>query len=477
MSGSRPTGTRCRRYLAPYNVASCHGTEHPRSKYALNKNCTELSGGWGGIRTHEDLAALPLFESGALNRTMRPIHAGEFYHCLHFKVILERLQLQHFRNYNRLDLTVHPGSTLLYGANGAGKTNILEAIFTLATTKSFRARNDREMIDRRLNPDEVPFPFARLQADAIEASRAVRVEILIALGEGSRSDNGGSARKQFRLNGAARRASDVVGQLKAVLFSPADVDIVSGSPSARRRYLDIMLCQVDHSYLRQLQSYNRIVQQRNGVLSRIPIRSRASVLEFWDEKLLSSGSEIMLRRIAMMDRLSIFVRDMYRELAGGIEELEIAYSPNVVDVVGTSEPGSAVSDDSITASFRRMLESEARRSSESRVTTVGPHRDDLSLTVDGSPLQAFGSRGQHRTAALALRMAEARYIFDQTGEQPILLLDEALGELDDARRDHLLRFVRDYPQVMLTGTSADAVPLEFKNGAKLVHVESGTITE
>ena len=397
---------------------------------------------------------------------------------LHFNVILDRLKLQNFRNYERLDLGLQGGNTLLYGANGAGKTNILEAIFALATTKSFRARNDREMINQRLNRAEVPFPFARLQGDALEEGRSVRVEILVALGQGGKSENGGTARKQFRLNGVARRASDVVGQIKAVLFSPADVEIVSGSPSARRRYVDLMLCQVDRSYLRLLQSYGRVVQQRNGVLSRIPARSRESVLEFWDEKLVIDGSEIIRRRVAMMTSLAVLVREMYGELSGGAEAMDIMYAPSVEEATRTGvSAGVNSGEDGISEAFRRKLESETRRSSDARLTSVGPHRDDLSLSIDGDSLLAFGSRGQHRTAALALRMAEARYIADQTGERPILLLDEALGELDDQRREHLLRFVRAYPQVVLTGTSADAFPAAFRRDARLLHIDSGRIVD
>lgn len=387
-------------------------------------------------------------------------------------MILERLQLQHFRNYRKLDLLLERGSTLLYGHNGAGKTNIVEAIFTLATTKSFRARSDRELIDRTVEWAESPFPYARLQADASGTAHAVRVEILIAVTDGDETENSGTVRKQFRLNGAPKRASDVVGQVKAVLFSPTDVEIVSGSPTARRRYIDLMLCQVDHSYLRLLQSYGRIVQQRNGVLNRISGGSRGTVLEFWDEKLISEGSEIMTRRMAMMTRLAEFAREMYRDLSGGAEQFTVAYAPSVETVTGD---GSLAQSNQIGAEFRLRLASESRRSTDQRVTTVGPHRDDLRLSIDGSSLLAFGSRGQHRTAALALRMAEARYIHQQTGDQPILLLDEALGELDEDRSVHLLRFVREHPQVILTGTSVNAYPNEFRDGARALHIEAGQV--
>ncbi|HEV3311036.1 MAG TPA: DNA replication/repair protein RecF [Chloroflexota bacterium] len=388
-------------------------------------------------------------------------------------MILERLQLQHFRNYAKLDLELSPGSTLLYGANGAGKTNVVEAIFTLATTKSFRARFDREMIGRDLEPGEVPFPFARLQGDATQDGNPIRVEVLIAAAEAGKTDNGSSVRKQFRLNGSPKRASDVVGQVKAVLFSPSDVEIVSGSPSARRRYIDVMLCQVDHSYLRLLQNYTRILQQRNGVLTRISGRSKGTVLEFWDEKLVAEGSEIIRRRLYLMGRLAAFAREKYAEVSGGSEELEVAYVPSIagLELGNGSEPDG----DGIATAFRSGLEAEARRRDDLRMTTVGPHRDDMGLSIDGGSLLAYGSRGQHRTAAMALRMAEAAFILDQTGQEPILLLDEALGELDDDRRDHLLAFVGGYPQVVLTGTSATAFPEAFRRTASLLRVQAGQV--
>lgn len=380
-------------------------------------------------------------------------------------MILTRLQLQHFRNYVRLDLPLTSGSTLLHGPNGAGKTNVVEAIFALATTKSFRARSDRELIDRNEDPGEAPFLFARIQGDVVADERSIRVEILVGNEAASPSETS-AIRKRFRLNGIPRRASDVVGQVKAVLFAPTDVDIITGSPSTRRRYIDLMLCQVDPSYLRLLQAYQRVVQQRNAVLTRLEPRSHPGVLEFWDEKLVSEGAELIARRIALMTRLSTFASGMYANLAGRRETLSVAYCPNVGPLNG---------DDDIPAAFRARLQAEARRSLDQRVTLVGPHRDDLALLIDGVSLQSYGSRGQHRTAALALRMAEAKYIQDRTGEQAVLLLDEALSELDDDRRASLLAFVGQHPQVILTATTAAAFPAEFRRHAALLHVSSGTV--
>lgn len=390
-------------------------------------------------------------------------------------MILTQLQLQHFRNYQRLDLFLKPGQTLLYGPNAGGKTNIVEAIYTLATTKSFRARADREMITRGSEQDSFPFPFARLQGDATtDSGEQTRVEILIsapAVNDGPP----GATRKQFRLNGAPKRAGDVVGQLKAVLFSPSDVDIVAGSPSARRRYIDLMLCQVDRSYLRLLQTYSRIVQQRNSALTANNGSAYRSVIEILDDKLVSEGSQIIARRLEMIEALSEYAAKIYTEIAGAAEDLSVSYASTIGSTTERGTVSTRHASDNVIGVFQEQLKAERTRSREQRVTAIGPHRDDLNLTLDGEPVIAYGSRGQQRTVSLALKMAEARYMRDRTGQEPILLLDEALSELDDSRRRHLLGFISQAPQVILTGTSDAPFKDHVEVSAQLLRVDAGKI--
>lgn len=382
-------------------------------------------------------------------------------------MILTRLQLQHFRNYRRLDLEFGPGSTLVYGANGAGKTNIVEAIFSLATTKSFRARTDRELIDLGFDPLDAPYPFARLQGEAESATKSVKVEMLLTAHEEG-------VRKQFRLNGLPKRASDVVGQIKAVLFSPTDVEIVGGSPSGRRRYIDVMLSQVDPTYLRILQAYSKTVQQRNAVLTRLGGRSDRDLLEIWDDRLINEGTKIVMRRRQMMERLSGLAQEAYRVLSREAEQLSIGYLSTTGEWKHETPDGAPTSDQ-VAAAFAANLEAQSNSGRDLRVTPVGPHRDDLIVDIDGNALLAFGSRGQQRTAALALRMAEAQYIAECTGQEPVLLLDEALGELDDDRRDALVAFSSTYPQVVLTGTNSAAYPEAFRHNSMVLEVHDGTV--
>ncbi len=254
-----------------------------------------------------------------------------------FGMILTRLQLQHFRNYAELDLPLPAGSTLFYGPNGAGKTNLLEAVFALATTKSFRARSDRELIDRDSQEDQSSYRFVRLEGEAEADESRVTVEMLVMADPQATASEKSPARKRFRLNGVPKRAADVVGQIKAVLFAPSDIEIILGSPSGRRRYLDLMLCQVDASYLRLLQSYTRIVQQRNAVLNRLAPRSHPGLLDFWDQKLVTDGAELVRRRQEVTTRLSALVSETYERLSGGREDLTMAYSPSIGDLESATD--------------------------------------------------------------------------------------------------------------------------------------------
>jgi DNA replication and repair protein RecF len=380
---------------------------------------------------------------------------------------LKRLKLRHFRTYDDLDLRLLPGVTLLHGPNAAGKTNILEAIFCLGATKSFRTRSDRELIS--WDPQEEPVPrFARIEGDAEARNGPVRVEMAIAE-QPARGPVEVSVRKQFKLNGRPVRAGDVVGEMKVVLFSPDDVDLVTGSPSLRRRFMDLMLCQIDHRYLRLLQEYGRVVVQRNSLLQRLRGRpDPATLLEFWDEKLVAAGVQIMTTRKTMLRVLNEFAREAYTDLSGLGEELTIAYLPSL-------EGASDAPDAHLTDMFRSRIGQLQTKEIYQGATLVGPHRDDLQFLVNGKDMQSYGSRGQQRSVALSLRLAELRYMTNRTGEQPILLLDEAMAELDEDRRRLLLRLMQTHPQVLVTTSNIGAFPDEFRDAATLLRVDAGSV--
>jgi DNA replication and repair protein RecF len=230
--------------------------------------------------------------------------------------------------------------------------------------------------------------------------------------------------------------------------------------------MDLTLCQVDRAYLHALQNYGRIVQQRNALLARMHGRADPAALEFWDERLVSVGAYIMQARKWMLGILSEFAAELYADLSGSRDAITVRYAPSVqrADV-----------EADIVSLFTENLRQVARKEMEQRVTLVGPHRDDLSLLIGGVSLQSFGSRGQQRTAALALRMAESRYMTNRTGERAILLLDEALSELDERRRELLLRFASSHPQVIMTSSTLRAFPDDFRVHAALLRVEAGNV--
>lgn len=382
-------------------------------------------------------------------------------------MLLNRLKLKHFRTYEDLDLRLSPGVTVLHGPNGSGKTNLLESVFVLATTKSFRARNDRELISWNGHEPESQ-RFARLEGDASANGGSVRLDMAIAEQPG-RPGGEASIRKSFKLNGAAKRAGDIVGEIKAVLFSPDDVALVTGSPSTRRKFLDLTLCQVDHRYLRFSQEYARVLVQRNSLLQRLRgTPEPATLLEFWDDKLIALAAEIMVARKAMLRVAGDFAREAYSELAGVDEELSVEYRPSL-------EEAAEARDVQLEELLRQRLSSLQSKEIYQGMTLCGPHRDDLQFLINGVDAQAYGSRGQQRTIALALRIAELRYMTNRTGEQPILLLDEVMAELDDDRRQLLRGMIETHPQVLLTTSNVASFPDDFRSRATLLSVARGSV--
>lgn len=381
-------------------------------------------------------------------------------------MLLTRLRLRHFRTYETLDLRLAPGITILHGPNGSGKTNVLEAAFVLATTKSFRTRTDRELVSWMEQDEGVP-RYARLEGDADAKGGPLRVEVTLQEQAG-RAPGDIAVRKQFKLNGSSKRGGDVVGCIKAVLFSPDDVSLVTGSPSGRRRYMDLMLCQIDHHYLRLLQDYGRILVQRNSLLQRLRGRpDPATLLDFWDERLVATGTEIMATRMAMLRILNDFAREAYADLSSG-EELSIAYRPSLEEAAGAPEA-------QLKNLFCRRLEGLQTKEIYQGITLCGPHRDDLQFLIEGADAGSFGSRGQQRSVALALRLAELRYMTNRSGEQPVLLLDEALAELDEERRELLLHLMESHPQVLVTTANIASFPEEFQKRSTRLVVSRGEI--
>jgi DNA replication and repair protein RecF len=378
---------------------------------------------------------------------------------------LTHLSLHNFRNYVRLDLDLPPGVTVLLGDNAQGKTNLLEAIYYLATSRSPHAGSDRELV-HWLAVEEEPLPYARLVGRVARGASEMAIEITLT----QQANNGARYRKQIRLNGVARRAMDLLGNLNVVFFLPEDIGLVSGPPSGRRRYLDAMLCQIEPPYCRTLSRYNQIVTQRNALLRDLRERGgQPAQLAFWDERLVEHGAYLVARRGVALAALDERANAVHRALTDGAEQLHLHYEPSV-----EFEGEWAV--DAIGPVYGARLQALRQREIAAGMTLIGPHRDDMRFFVDAVDAGVYGSRGQQRTAALALKLAEVELMHHETSEHPVLLLDDVFSELDAHRRGFLVSTLqRGSSQAIVTTTDLHDLPEPFLQSCQLWRVEMGRL--
>ena len=415
---------------------------------------------------------------------------------------LTHLSLANFRKYVRLELDLPPHMSLVYGANSQGKTNLLESIYFLATTRSPRASADRELINWLSVED--PIPFARVACDLQRAERTLHLEVTMTLRTSENgSDNadspspGPSVAKRIRINNLARRASELIGQMNVVLFSPQDVDLVAGAPAGRRRYIDVAICQVDPRYLQSLQQYVKVLAQRNHLLRLIrDKRASADQLLFWDEQLIAAGSYVLIQRYRCVNVLAATAAERLRKLTGEREHLDVLYASSVARQRGgqavqrwrASQENGRAEDALLRAArandlefvqgcFREELSAALSREITQGVSLVGPHRDDLQFLLDGHDATLFGSRGQQRAIALAMKLAESAYMRDQTGEHPVLLLDDAFSELDESRRLRALTCIDPDQQVLITSTSVAEYQNDLCAEASIFEVEDAQVRQ
>lgn len=352
-------------------------------------------------------------------------------------MIIKSLELENFRNYDSLSMSFDSGTNILYGDNAQGKTNILEAIYLSATTKSHKGSKDKDIVN--FNEDE-----AHIRTYVIKDGLENRVDMHLRK----------SKSKGIAINGQKiKKAADLLGLLNVVFFSPEDLSIIKNGPAERRRFVDMELCQLDSFYLYNLNNYNKIVNQRNKLLKELYFQpGLQETLSIWDSQLLSYGSKIIERRIAFVKQLNEIIFDIHKKLSGGKEELEIVYEPNV-----------SIED------YERSLVLSQERDRKLKMTSTGPHRDDFSFMVrkvspDGEgakeavDIRKFGSQGQQRTAALSLKLSEIELVKKLTKDTPLLLLDDVLSELDSNRQNYLLNSIGGI-QTIITCTGLE----EFVN--------------
>jgi DNA replication and repair protein RecF len=400
-------------------------------------------------------------------------------------VHLAHLSLTNFRNYARLELNLPPRIVVLQGANAQGKTNLLEAIYYLATARSPQTTTDRELINWLA--DDEPLPYARLVADVQHDDTTHRIEITLVK-QPNAGLNGFRLHKQVRLNGVNKRALDLLGQMPVVLFRPQDIELVAGAPSARRRYLDITLCQIDRRYARALLQYNRVLTQRNALLRELrEQRGDWDRLLFWDQKLAEDGAYLLVQRQALVADVLARAQPLHLNLTDGRDQLHLSYAPscdlshipqaNYQLPLAFDEPTLKADQTTrdITTAFASRLREVRREEIARGMTVIGPHRDDLDITANGVDLRTYGSRGQQRTAVLALKLAEVQVIQAAMREPPILLLDEVMAELDGERRRCLTDTVEGVHQALLTTTDWGAFAPEFLTRTLMLTAREGRI--
>lgn len=385
------------------------------------------------------------------------------------------LSLRDFRTYDRLDLALEPGTTLFYGPNAAGKTTILEALFYLATTRSPRAGADRELVRWDAQGDIGTPPFARLVCDVRRSDGKLRLEVVVQRRADDEGQLTGASLKTVRIDRKAVRALDLVGNLRVVLFTPADLALVTGAPSERRRYLDVTLSQLNGRYVRTLSHYQKVVQQRNSLLRawrerRRPVRGADDELAFWDRELTLSGAYVLHERLLAVAELNTLIGPIFQQVTAGTTPLQAAYQSTVAGLVGT--PDERAIEATFLAHLARLRDDEIGRGQ----TLIGPHRDDLLLSMGHISVGTYGSRGQQRSATLALKLGEAELMRARAGDAPVLLLDDLLSELDAQRRSHLLTVLtRPDQQTLVTATGMEDFDAEFLARARKIRVEGGRL--
>ncbi len=398
---------------------------------------------------------------------------------------LKHLSLTNFRNFARLDLDVPRRIIVLVGSNAQGKTSLLEAVYFMSAFTSFQTHADRQLVS---------FIAAR------EARKQVAVGRLVLEYRRGKSDhrlearlimeptgvNGVRLRKEALLDGVKKSLSDVIGQFNAVIFVPQMSQILEGGPSERRRFLNLTLAQTVPAYVRTLNEYNQALSQRNALLKALNERNgNSGQLGVWDEALARLGAQIILWRIQAVQELERLAARVHHELTRGKEVLRLSYQPAFDPLpqmegqlglkIDTPVARSGLELEEIQAGFVEKLTRLRREEIARGMTTIGPHRDELRFLANSIDLGDYGSRGQIRTALLALKMAEVNWMKERTGEWPVILLDEVMAELDLERRADLMTYLGEGEQVLFTTTDLNSFTPDFAKKAEIWKVANGTV--
>jgi DNA replication and repair protein RecF len=396
---------------------------------------------------------------------------------------LTHLSLTNFRNFTRLDLEVPDGTVMLVGDNAQGKTSLLEAIYYLATLSSFHTSSDRQLIN--FIEARQSLAVGRIVADFSRGKDRHHMEVRI-IQEPNGQNESTRLRKEILLDGVKRKAGDVVGQFNAVLFLPQMMGMIEGGPDERRRYLNLALAQVIAHYQAALSEYNKALLQRNALLKQLfERRSDTTQLDYWDEHIATYGAQLIHARSRAIQELERLAARIHRELTHANEVLRLNYQPSYDPLPQT--PGqfamgldapvdrTGYSQEQIRTGYLESLHQRRQEEIIRGVTTMGPHRDELRFLANGIDLGTYGSRGQARSAILALKIAEVNWMHSRSGHWPVMLLDEVLAELDTQRRYDLLKRLNQSEQVLLTTTDLELFTPEFVQNATVWRVVNGRV--
>lgn len=363
------------------------------------------------------------------------------------------LRLKKFRNYEELDLSLSPNINVFLGENAQGKTNIAEALYYAAMGRSHRTSTDADLIAWDSPAAKIELLFERLDVENT-------LEFQFQRGK----------RRSIRKNGESLKTKELFGNFNAVLFSPEDLFLIKGAPAERRRFLDGELSQASPAYGHELLQYTRLLMQRNSLLKKIrEHRANKDMVSLWDSQLAKSAARIVEKRFLAVKKLNMLANLMHRRISAGKENLSLSY-----ELSGSEGEPPRVTAELVpwyNKKLKESLELDILRGS----TSVGPQRDDILLEVNGINLRSFGSQGQQRTGVLALKLSELEFLRSETGEYPVLLLDDVMSELDGTRRERLLDFIgKEHIQTLLTAT--DAAYLPQKIIGNIFHVVSGRVS-
>ncbi|GAA4076932.1 DNA replication/repair protein RecF [Amphibacillus indicireducens] len=368
---------------------------------------------------------------------------------------IKNLKLLHYRNYDELDLIFDNGINVIIGENAQGKTNLMEAIYLLAFTRSYRTSKDKELIQWDQN-------YAKIEGTIIKRNQQFPLEIQLS-----------SKGKKAKLNHLEqRRLSDYIGALNVVMFAPEDLNLVKGNPQVRRRFIDMEIGQIQPVYIYHLGQYQKILKQRNHLLKSLQRKQTDNLimLDVLTEQLIEHACIVIEKRFIFLELLRHWAIQIHKRISQEREQLEINYQATI-DVLETDNK------EKISNIYLEKFKQNRHKEIERGTTLYGPHRDDLIFFINQRDVQKYGSQGQQRTTALSLKLAEIELIKQEVGEYPVLLLDDVLSELDQYRQSHLLDTIQGKVQTFVSTTSVSDVKHETIEKAELFYVENGTIPD